>query len=246
LEQHANGSILIRCLRYESPLYSFLTSWYGRPYKPLLRDNAANDIYIPAPIRTLALLHLAPTSGGTLNGAAAPVHNLFTFRSRAEHTRLRQYHIPAWSDAGIELYGKEVAQKRYASLFAKQRRQSTPFSLIASIEYIKLLRNAADPTSTPQQPEARTNILRQGLRKERAACRSQLALDHLPRSHRPVAPPATGLGSSSFSLPTAERVLAETGCIGRVPPRNVAPVCGLHRFSRACPEPDATHLQEPA
>lgn len=212
MEQHANGSILIRCLR---------------PYKPLLRDNAANDIYIPAPIRTLALLHLAPTSGGTLNGAAAPVHNLFTFRSRAEHTRLRQYHIPAWSDAGIELYGKEVAQKRYASLFAKQRRQT-------------------DPTSTPQQPEARTNILRQGLRKERAACRSQLALDHLPRSHRPVAPPATGLGSSSFSLPTAERVLAETGCIGRVPPRNVAPVCGLHRFSRACPEPDATHLQEPA
>jgi hypothetical protein len=65
------------------------------------RHNAANDIYIPTPIRTLALLRLAPTSGPL----AAPATVSF---------------FPSSPKPEIELDRKEAAQQRYSSLVQDQ------------------------------------------------------------------------------------------------------------------------------
>jgi hypothetical protein len=69
----AYGHVCLTCASPLRLLYSFLLSWYGscRPYKHLLRDNAANHTYVPAPIRALARLHLAPTRLGAQRHRAA-------------------------------------------------------------------------------------------------------------------------------------------------------------------------------
>jgi hypothetical protein len=106
VEQRANGSIWIHCLTCTSPLgvrYLFLLSRYGscRPYKPLLRDNAANDTYIPAPIYAFALLHLAPTSAGVLNGTVSPVHNLFPYVLKLIAPDCDRVIFPEWSNGPV-------------------------------------------------------------------------------------------------------------------------------------------------
>jgi hypothetical protein len=114
----------------------------------------------------------SPASGGALHCSAAPVHSLFTFSLKPNAPVCDQVIFPMGSDAGIELDGKEVAGKWYSSLMQDQGAKVCSSSRILHSMTTKLPSNAADLTPTPQQTAARTS---QELRKEHAACRSQVA-----------------------------------------------------------------------
>jgi hypothetical protein len=155
----------------------------------------------------------APAPDGALDSTAAPVRNPFPFVQKPNTLDRDRIVVPAgwdswgkiavlrdgfdakawgeaWerdlsSDAGIDLDDEAGARKLYAALVQDQGPKVRAPPRPSLPENTKIIINTAHPAPSPQQPDARTSLSREELRRERAACRSRPPWD-LPHPHRRV------------------------------------------------------------
>ncbi|KAH9036025.1 dynein light intermediate chain-domain-containing protein [Lactarius deliciosus] len=196
------------CLKYGASLF------YTTPQPTtlnVLRQYALHVLFVPP----------APSPDGALDSTAAPVRNPFPFAHKPNTLDRDRIVVPAgwdswgkiavlrdgfdakawgeaWehdlsSDAGIETDGEASARKLYVSLVQDQGPKPTPLPPLNN--------------PTPEQAFLAKNYDENA----RRADRDPRGIFRTPTDAS--APPAAGLvgplGSSSFSLPTVERALAE-------------------------------------
>lgn len=229
----------------------------------VLRQYALHALFVPP----------APAPDGALDGTAAPVRNPFPFVTKPNTLDRDRIVVPAgwdswgkigvlrdgfdakawgeaWerdllSDTGIELESGDGARKLYASLVQDQGPKVRTSSQLVLKKRLLILEHPADPAPTPQQPNARTSLPVEKLRRERTACGSRPSR-HLPHSYRRVCPacrwPRRTLGVIIF-LATNGRTCA--GGNGRCQlrrhawRRSQARGCADVAYTRERTEPDA-------
>ncbi|KAN0132274.1 dynein 1 light intermediate chain [Lactarius tabidus] len=208
------------CLKYSTSLF------YMTPQPAtlnFLRQYALHVLFIPP----------APSADGTLDSTAAPVHNPFPFvhklstldRDRIISGENSSFYTKAWGEAWEHDLLSEPESSR-TTMTARENVCVPPAGP----------RPQTDPVPTSQQPDARKSLPR------KRADRDPRSIFRTPTdaSAAPAAGLVRPLCSSSFSLPTVERALAEAGgssldCIYGIKPRSRSPHSALPRLTTTSP-----------
>ncbi|KAF8258590.1 hypothetical protein EI94DRAFT_1774165 [Lactarius quietus] len=178
----------------------------------------SDDTQRSPPIRAPCLfVPPAPTPDGAIDGTAAPVRNPFPFSHKPNTLDRDRIVVPAgwdswgkiaffaWerdlsSDAGVDMDEEEDGAKLYASLVQDQGPK------------VRAPADSSQPTPALNNPTPEQAFLSKNYDENaRRADRDPRGIFRTPNDAS--APPTAGLvgplGSSSFSLPTVERALAE-------------------------------------